>query len=320
MNETLMVVGDTPEQAAGSVASAGMSAVALRPDEVLKKIHATPADAEVLLVGGMEHRPALVSAIASVRKLRGGPAEAIKAVRDPGLLPSLPAIAGLRFCKTLPRVGAMRHVIRRMSVAVGLGRMYLVKPVDSLGGRGIRPWSRRTGSGRIGPGEYVQEAVTGTPMSAMFRSDGWSCALLGVTEQLVGDVKLGAEPTADGWYRYVGSIGPVVLSKRDRAALGHLGVVLTQRCDLRGVFGVDLMRDRKGRWWPVEVNPRWPASAGVLERAGAGSLLGDKPRAVLPSEAVMQHGVAWKDGEAVEATGGDRAACYAALVQRYAGA
>ncbi len=315
MSETLIIVGDAPQHAETSAASAGFNAVSLRPEEVLRRIHTTPGDATVLLVGAMEHRPDLVSAIASVRKLRGSGPEAIRKVRQPALLPSLPAFKGLRFCKTLPRVGPFRRIVRRLTGGVGLNRLYLIKPADSYGGRGIRPWSRRS---RVGADEFVQEAVTGTPMSAVFRSDGWSCVLMGVTEQLVGDEKLGAEPGFASWYAYVGSIGPAALSKADRAALSHLGVVLTQRCDLRGIFGVDLIRDRKGDWWPVEVNPRWPASALVLERAGGGSLLSERGgRAVLPNEAVMQHGLAWSAGRPVMVTGGDRRACYASLVQAY---
>ncbi|MEM8782933.1 MAG: ATP-grasp domain-containing protein [Planctomycetota bacterium] len=315
MSETLVIVGDAPQHAEASAASAGLNVVTLGPSEVLKRINATPADATVLLTGEMENRPELVAAIASVRKLRGSGAEAIRKVREPELLPSLPPFKGLRFCKTLPRVGPFRRIVRRITGRGGFGRLYLIKPAASYGGRGIRPWSRRS---KVGADEYVQEAVTGTPMSAVFRSDGWSCVLMGVTEQLVGDEKLGADPGFASWYGYVGSIGPVVLSKADRAALSHLGVVLTQRCDVRGVFGVDLIRDRKGRWWPVEVNPRWPASAMVLERAGGGALLSERGgRAVLPSEAVMQHGLAWSNGEAVLVNGGDRRACYAALVEAY---
>ncbi|MEM1099057.1 MAG: ATP-grasp domain-containing protein [Planctomycetota bacterium] len=315
MSETLVIVGDAPHHATASAEAAGYNVVAFGMDQVLKQIHATPGDATVLLTGEMENRPDLVAAIASVRKLRGSGADAIRKVREPGVLPSLPAFKGLRLCKTLPRVGPFRRVVRRIT-GRGMGRLYLIKPAASYGGRGIRPWSR---SARVAADEYVQEAVTGTPMSAVFRSDGWSCVLLGVTEQLVGDEKLGADPGFASWYGYVGSIGPVALTKADRAALSHLGVVLTQRCDLRGVFGVDLIRDRKGRWWPVEVNPRWPASALVLERAGGGAFLGERGgRAVLPSEAVMQHGLAWSKNKAVLVTGGDRRACYAALVDVYA--
>jgi len=89
---------------------------------------------------------------------------------------------------------------------------------------------------------------------------------------VVGDPTYGAATFA-----WCGSIGPVKLSKKATAALQHLGVVLTQRHDLRGVFGVDLIMDWRGNLWPVEVNPRWPESAEVIERAGLFSVLGPAP-------------------------------------------
>lgn len=316
MSETIVIVGDAPFQATASAEAAGLNVVTLRRDEALRQIHGTPADATVLLTGAMENHPDLTAAIASVRKLLGSSADAIRKVRDPEMLPSLPPFKGLKFCKSLPRVGPFRRIVRRFVGRSPFGRLYLIKPCASWNGRGIRPWSRTS---RVGADEYVQQAVTGTPMSAVFRSDGWSCVLMGVTEQLVGDEKLGADPGFASWYGYVGSIGPVSLTKPDRAALSHLGVVLTQRCDLRGVFGVDLLRDRHGNWWPVEVNPRWPASALLLERAGGGALLSERSgRAVLPAEAVMQHGLTWSNGRSVTVTGSDRRACYAALVEAYA--
>ena len=309
MSETIIIVGDALDDAVASAERAGLNVVALEADEVLSKIHATPSEATVLLVGEMENRGDLVAAIASVRSLRGSGAAAIAAVRDPAVLPSLPAFERLRFCKSRSRFGVWGRLVRRMVT----GRLYLVKPVDSFGGRGIVPWASGM---RVGPGQYVQQAITGTPMSAVYRSDGWSSALIGVTEQLVGEAELGAD-----WFGYGGSIGPVVLGKVDRAALSHLGVVLTQRCDLRGVFGVDLVRDRAGRWWPIEVNPRWPASASVLERAGAGSLLAEAKRSghAIPMEAGVQFGVAWRieNGRRVgrvEAQGEDRDACYQRLM------
>ncbi len=311
MSDTVIIVGDAADDAVPSAQRAGLNVLTFGPDDVLANLNATPSEAAVLLTGEMENRPDLVAAIASTRPLRGSGADAIRAVRDPMVLTTLPAFEGLRFCKTKPRFSAFGRLVRRFASP----RLYLVKPVDSFGGRGIKPWSSGM---RVGPEQYVQQAVTGTPMAAVYRSDGWSSVLLGVTEQLVGEEKLGAD-----WYAYCGSIGPVALEKKDRAALSHLGVVLTQRCDLRGVFGVDLVRDRAGRWWPVEVNPRWPASASVLERAGAGALSAEAERsvAVLPEAEGRQYGVAWRveDGRRVErfeAEGVDRAACYWALLDR----
>ena len=153
-------------------------------------------------------------------------------------------------------------------------------------------------------------------MSAVYLSrEGWSAVLVGVTEQLIGEPRLNAD-----WYAWCGSIGPVALSDPERGALSRLGVALAQRHDLRGLFGVDFVRDRSGGWWPVEVNPRWVPSADVLERAASGqSLLRGRP--AVPNGGV-QHGLAvLRDdahpagrGRRFTASGADRAACFGALM------
>ena len=49
-----------------------------------------------------------------------------------------------------------------------------------------------------------------------------------------------------------------------RQALECFGSLLTRKCGLRGLFGVDgIFYD--GAFWPVEVNPRYTASVEVLE-------------------------------------------------------
>src|SRR5262249_3811529 len=64
-----------------------------------------------------------------------------------------------------------------------------------------------------------------------------------------------------------GSVGPLPLHPVTRAAFQRLGGALASEFQLRGLFGVDcILRD--GVPWPVEVNPRYPASVEVLEHAG----------------------------------------------------
>jgi predicted ATP-grasp superfamily ATP-dependent carboligase len=108
---------------------------------------------------------------------------------------------------------------------------------------------------------YVQQYIPGQSLSAVYRADGWAAQLLGVTEQLIGQARFGA----DG-FAYCGSIGPLPLPDKAREAVTNLGVVLSQQYDLRGIFGVDLVMDRRQRLWPVEINPRYPASTEIVEQ------------------------------------------------------
>lgn len=221
-----------------------------------------PLDVAVLYTGGLENEPQLIEAIAFDRPLLGCSPYALRRVRDPLALPSLPRHRGIRFCKM------HRHRPLLSWLFPSLLNKYLIKPCQGTGGRGIRRWSLAE---RVARTDYLQQYVPGRPVSMVYVGDGWSARLLGVTEQLIGDKSFGG----DG-YRYCGSIGPLMLEKAQQAAMVHLGVQLAQRFDLRGPFGVDaiIARRRGGAIWPVEVNPRYTASIEVIERTTGLNSLG----------------------------------------------
>lgn len=228
------------------------------PAGLLRLLETAPAEAPVLLTGALENYPELLRAIAFERELLGSTPEAIERVRDPLALPSLPTTTGLRFCKTSTGGSLGQRLSQLVFGSTGVNP-YLLKPRRSAGGVHIRWWQPGQS---VGEDFYIQQYVRGTPHSAVFFADGWSATLLGVSEQLVGSAMLGAEG-----FRYCGSLGPVSMSERQRAALSHLAVQLTQRYDVRGIFGVDFIIDGRERIWPVEVNPRYTACIEVLERA-----------------------------------------------------
>jgi predicted ATP-grasp superfamily ATP-dependent carboligase len=227
------------------------------PAGILKMLEQAPPDAQVLLTGDMENHPDFLEAIAFERPLHGSSAQSIRLARQPRSLTDLPPFKGLKFATSRTH-SSLLHRLGRMIFGVWGNTRYLLKPCKSFDGKGISWWSPGR---RIGREHYIQQYVPGMPLSAVFWADGWSSSLLGATEQLVGMTPFGA-----GTFTYCGSIGPLQLSEKSRAALNHLGVILTQRNDLRGLFGVDLVMDHRGRLWPIEVNPRYPQSAAVLER------------------------------------------------------
>jgi predicted ATP-grasp superfamily ATP-dependent carboligase len=83
-----------------------------------------------------------------------------------------------------------------------------------------------------------------------------------VSEQVVGAAWLHAAPFA-----YAGSIGPVELPPTVRGQVERIGSAIAAEFGLVGLIGVDLVLDGT-RVWPIEVNPRFPASVEVLERSG----------------------------------------------------
>jgi predicted ATP-grasp superfamily ATP-dependent carboligase len=137
---------------------------------------------------------------------------------------------------------------------------WLVKPLNGAGGTGIHfvHSSPEKGSGKP---VYFQEFVEGFPCSAVFVGFENQACLLGATRQLVGEGWVHA-----GRFHYCGSIGPLKLDPAIQKSLQKIGNVLNRDCHLRGLFGVDFVLS-EGIPWPVEVNPRYPASVEIIEYA-----------------------------------------------------
>jgi predicted ATP-grasp superfamily ATP-dependent carboligase len=168
--------------------------------------------------------------------------------RDPGVVRGAAVAAGL----PAPEV---KDFFRRRP-----GGRWLVKPVWGLGDP-IHLWTAADADDRPSPLVYLQEYIEGESQSVLFCAERGRAHLLGVTRQLVGEDWVHAAP-----FRYCGSIGPLRPDAIQGQALERFGSILSRKCGLRGLFGVDgIMRD--GAFWPVEVNPRYTASVEVLEYA-----------------------------------------------------
>jgi predicted ATP-grasp superfamily ATP-dependent carboligase len=95
----------------------------------------------------------------------------------------------------------------------------------------------------------------------MFVAAEGRAVLLGVSQQHLASLSAAHEP-----FVYAGSIGPLDLTADRATQWERIGQTLAARFELRGLFGVDaIVADRQV--WPVEVNPRYPASAEVWDMA-----------------------------------------------------
>ncbi|MCA9214639.1 MAG: ATP-grasp domain-containing protein [Planctomycetales bacterium] len=108
---------------------------------------------------------------------------------------------------------------------------------------------------------YLQKQIDGEPVSATFVASDDSCFLLGTCEQLFG-----TEWNAPSTFAHVGAIGPLHISDSVKDRWQTIGDLLAERCGLRGVFGVDAIQ-RADVIIPIEVNPRYPSSAELFDRA-----------------------------------------------------
>ena len=107
--------------------------------------------------------------------------------------------------------------------------------------------------------EIFQEWVPGRPHGATLICNGQDCSLLGVCRSLF--THLGDLP-----FVYRGSFGPVRLPKHLQQRLQMLGLRITRETGHRGLLNIDLVINRSGEAFALEVNPRWSGSSELIER------------------------------------------------------
>lgn len=234
--------------------------------EALADVAARLPEAPWIYTGGLENHPDLVDRIARDRPLLGITGAALRDVRDP-----------IRWTEALRRAG----VPALDCVGAGGGRPgsgdWLLKPVASAAGRGIRPWM--PGLGPIPEGWYVQRIARGSPLGACFVGDGASARLAGVTRQILGaSSPRGTDQGSVIRTLYEGSVGPCRLGEGATRAIARIGDALASAFGLRGLFGVDLILEGATPW-AVEINPRYTASVEVLEEGLGVTLLDEHARA-----------------------------------------
>jgi predicted ATP-grasp superfamily ATP-dependent carboligase len=199
-----------------------------------------------MYTGALENRPDFIREMVSHRQLWGASAESLFKVRDPHWVSQALKSLGLPY----PELASNLSMVDKK-------RKWIVKPLHSAGGRGIMIWSGEP----FPKGMFLQELIPGQPCSAVFIASRNGARLLGVTEQLIGELALGAAP-----FFYCGSIGPLRLNGHAESILRKVGSTLAMKTELQGIFGVDfILQDDVP--WVVEVNPRYTASVEILEFA-----------------------------------------------------
>jgi predicted ATP-grasp superfamily ATP-dependent carboligase len=275
VDEHLLIFGASVRAAAFSALRAGLrpwcadlfadadlrsrcAALALKSDDYPRGFLEVSAQAPLgpwMYTGALENQPRLVRELSQQRPLWGNSGKVLKRVRSPG-----------NVARILGEALVLCPAIHTSPWAIPPPRRWLRKPLASAGGRGVHFWTgpRVTDTidtGFVAVGIYLQEYVEGQPCAAVYVGEERRAQLLGVTRQLVGEDWLHATP-----FHYCGSIGPCHLDAPLRQRFEQVGNVLSERCALQGLFGVDcILRD--GVPWPVEVNPRYTASVEVLEYA-----------------------------------------------------
>ena len=274
----IVVVGASVRAAAGSLLRAGCQPIAfdlfadtdLMAGTVASRLDPVDYPARIgvrvghlaplpfLYTGAIENSPEVVADLMSrrFRLLGNGPA-VLQAVRDP-----------VQFAAALRRAGLLAPATEVDPRHVPTDGSWLVKPVRSGGGEGIRRWL----GGEYPPGAPVlfQERVMGRSCSAIFNAGPGGVEYIGATRQYHGRT---GNPFA-----YQASLGPWRFRKAVEVLVAALGRTIGESFGLVGVFGIDLIV-ANDRVWAIEVNPRYTASVEVLEQGLGRAVLADHLRA-----------------------------------------
>jgi predicted ATP-grasp superfamily ATP-dependent carboligase len=227
-----------------------------------------------------ENYPDAVSRLSSDRELLGNTPSVLRRVRNP-----------IELMRVLRRAGFDTPDTRATPMGNGSPKVWLLKPRRSGGGHGITVW--RAGE-PVGRGGYLQERIPGIPGSIAFVADGKGVSVLGISRQLVGDSRLGAQG-----FRYCGSLlgrpaTPVLPRQKELLARATaMAGAVTREFRLVGLNGIDFIA-RDGIPYPTEVNPRCSASMELIERASTVSLFEVHTRGcrgILPPPLVTAPGV-----------------------------
>ena len=208
----------------------------------------------VAYLSSFENYPKAVAALTARRALWGNSPEVLRRVRDPFLV-----------AESLRRRGFATPAARGQPTA---STEWIVKPVRSGGGQGVRRWRDDASVPRR---SYVQEFVEGTAASIVFVAARRQAVPLGVSQQLIGESAFGTSA-----YRYCGNVlVPDGTADIDAAldAACALARAVAEEFDLVGVNGIDFII-RDGVPYPIEINPRWSSSMELVERAYGVSVFG----------------------------------------------
>jgi len=272
VNSPLLIVGASVRAAAESAQRAGFQpfAIDLFNDSDLSRIAECrlsqdyPQDVPELAkefpsmpfvyTGALENYPETIARLSETHRLLGNSPATVQQLRDPFRLQELLVSA------SFPTIDQ-----RTRDDSPTDPENWLIKPIESGHGMGIRPAKNRS----AGVGEYFQRRLEGVSVGALFLANGEECRCVGIHQQLVVSSPVLSQP-----FLFSGAYAPYELADTTTRMIHRIGQFLTRQTGLTGLFGVDFMIVDDV---PVllEVNPRYTSTVELWERLLGRSLLAD---------------------------------------------
>lgn len=208
----------------------------------------------VVYGSGFENHPELVGGFEKRCTVLGNSCDTLRKVRDWKNFFKVLEKNGIPFPQTeiLPKQEAIEALENKQNV---------IKPLAGGGGHAIylsQSVDKATADERLGEEVLLQEYIAGIPASSTFVSSNGEFIFLGTAEQLRG--------TFFSPFCYSGNVVPLKTRRAAIEKMKEISRVIAEAFKLKGCNGIDFVISR-GEPYVLEVNPRIPGSAELLEMA-----------------------------------------------------
>lgn len=191
----------------------------------------------VVFSGGLEANDAVAEKLAQFGNVAFTTSESIKLLAHPELFNDALAIAGVDQFPLFRTTGKFDcPVVCKKMPHSGTATLYATGKAAE----------RTSASNAI-----FQKFIQGESVSLIFAADSNGVRGLGGSEQLTQSLS------------WIGSISGLQLEANELQSANNFANAIVELSGLVGVFGIDFIRNENGLW-PVDVNPRIPASAEIV--------------------------------------------------------
>lgn len=205
----------------------------------LRQLAAEQAPHGLVYGGGFEDRPQLIAELARHFPLYGNSAEVVSGVKDPQSLADR--------CRQL----AIPHPEIRFELPPDPAA-WLIKRGGGGGGLHIAPALGRS----LGPGDYYQRRIDGTPISALLLGNGDAACSLGLSQQWTA-------ASSETPFRFGGAVRPARLAASLARQIAAAAERIGSATRLVGLNSIDFLVGDDG-FHLLEINPRPGATLDIF--------------------------------------------------------